>query len=151
VTIAPARRCGLTLGSLALSWLFLHSFVADALCVRGDEFLRAGDARTAQRYYERAVAIEPESGAALDRLSLATLEIRTEPAFASVLHRLDAYLTRHPADVQIRLDRALQLLASRNDGAAAADLRLLGRALHDARYLQAAQNAAKRAGRASRG
>jgi tetratricopeptide (TPR) repeat protein len=138
------RRCSLALAASALAWAFLHPYVADALCLRGDEYLRIGDPRTAQRYYRRAVVIDPDSQAATDRFAFSSLEIRTARALKAGIECASAYLIRHPGESQIRFDRALAFLAAGRSTEAASDFRLLGAAMRDARYLKLADLAVRR-------
>lgn len=144
------RRCSLALAAAALAWIFLHPYVADALCLRGDEYLRLGDPRTAERYYHRAVVVDGDSRTATDRFVFASLEIRTASALSAGIDVSGSYLSRHPFETQIRLDRALALFAVGRNAEAARDLRVVGTALGDLRYLRLADLAAERGTRKAR-
>lgn len=149
MTIGAARRCTIAAVSCALAWLLLRPFVADALRARGDEFLRSGDPRGAQRYYLRAIAVDPACEGAVEQYTFSSLEIRSPENLSMGIRIADAYLALHPANVPVRIDRALALFAARSSRAAR-ELGSIGESLHDARFVQLGAIAARRTGDAQR-
>jgi hypothetical protein len=144
VTIVPARRYLLAAFSAAVALVLLRPLIADALCVRGDEFLRTGDPVTAQHYYRFALASDPDSGTAAERFVFAALEIHARPALAAGIKVADAYLLRHDDDA-IRIDRALALWSINDLRRAEKELRAVAERTHDRRYARLANIAALRA------
>jgi Tfp pilus assembly protein PilF len=149
MTIVPARRWLLATVSAFLALILLRPLIADALCMRGDEFLRSGDPVTAQHYYRFALAGDPNSGTAAERFVFAALEIHARTALAVGVNVADEYLSRHD-DQAIRIDRALALWSLRDFARAANELSVVAASTHDRRYARLAQIAASRAARARR-
>jgi len=146
MTLSLSRRCCLAISSLALAWILLHPYVADALCMRGDEYVRIGDALTAQRYYTRAVAVDPDSPSAVERFAFSALELRTRNELTADVNVTTAFLKRHPEDFRIRLARALAFSAIGLSAEAAADFRAVGAARRDLRYIKLADRLERRKG-----
>lgn len=140
------RRCVLATVSLTIAWVLFHFQVAAILWGRGDEFLRNGNPADAERYYRRALAIEPDCREALDRLLFAAIELKKEPDLDLAIAAGDHYLRLHPDTVDIRTDRALALLAAHRNGSAAREFRWLAHRLHDRRFMRLASHAARGSG-----
>ncbi len=138
MTIAPLRRCVLAFFSTLLAIVLLRPFIADALCIRGDEFLRSGDPTTAQHYYRLALLDDPDCGTAAERFVFASLEIHTRTILSDGVRVADAYLRRHN-DQAIAVDRALALWCMNDLVRAAKELRALGDSTHDRRFSRLAQ------------
>jgi tetratricopeptide (TPR) repeat protein len=136
------RRWIVATVSLSIGWVLFHGYVARALWARGDEFLRRGNPAAAQPYYRRAIAVDPNCEDAVDRLLFAALELRTARDLYLAIAAGDRYLNRHPDAADIRLDRAMALLAARRGYAAAGDFRWLAAHAHDARFEKLAAHAA---------
>ena len=135
------RRCILAAVSLAIAWAFFHGYVATILWARGDEFLRNGNPSDAERYYRRALAIEPDCREALDRLLFAAIELKRQQDLDLAIAAGDRYLRLHPDTIDIRTDRALALLAAHRNGPAAQEFRWLARRLRDRRFMRLASHA----------
>lgn len=135
--IGSSRRCVLAAVSVTLAFGLLRPYVADMMCARGDEFLRSGDPRTAQVYYRRAIVVDPTREPAVERFIFASLEIRSTQSLANGTNVADAFLTRHPEDAAVRVDRALILWAERSPRAAK-ELAAIDSSLHDARFTRLA-------------
>ncbi|HTX03752.1 MAG TPA: hypothetical protein VMD07_08750 [Candidatus Acidoferrales bacterium] len=146
MTITPARRCVLATFSGLLAIVLLRPLIADAMCIRGDEFLRSGDPVTAQRYYRVALTADSDCGTAAERFVFAALEIHARAALAAGVSVADGYLRRHD-DEAIRIDRALALWSMNDLKRAAKELRAVAAVTHDRRYLRLAQIASLRATR----
>lgn len=144
------RRCILSTVSLTIAWVLFHGYVAAMVWARGDEFLRQGNPAVAERYYRRALAFDPESRDALDRLLFAAVELKEKRDLIAAIADGDRYLKRHPDAVEIRTGRALALFAARRNDAAATDFHWLGRHLHDERFLRLASHAEARAAEGNR-
>ncbi|MGH7684389.1 MAG: tetratricopeptide repeat protein [Vulcanimicrobiaceae bacterium] len=112
---------------------------------RGDGFLRSGDPAAAERYYHRALAIDPNCREALDRLLFAAIELKTQPALDIAIAAGGRYLRTHEDAIEIRIDRAVALLVARRNGTAATEFRWLGRQLHDQRFIKLAAHVEERA------
>lgn len=138
------RRFWVAAVSLVLAWAVLHPFLAGILCRRGDEFLRTGRPAEALRYYARAVAANAFYEPAVDRLALASLQVRTAVGLRSALNASEAYLERHNHATSIEIDRALLLAAigdRRRSGRAFAEL---WHRLGDARFRRLAEDMTRR-------
>ena len=144
MTIVPARRLLLAALSALLSVALLRPLIADALCIRGDEFLRSGEPMTAQHYYRLALWSDPACETAAERFVFAALEIHSRRSLEAGIEVADAYLLRRE-DTTIRIDRALALWSVRNYPRAAEELRLVGRFTRDRRFVRLAQIASRRA------
>jgi len=130
--------------SLVLGVIVLRPLIAEALCMRGDEFLRSGEPLTAEHYYRLAIASYPDCRTAAERVIFASLEIRTRAILAIGIRVADAYLSRHD-DTAIRIDRALALWATKDLTRAAKELSLIGAITHDRRLTRLSQIAMVRA------
>jgi hypothetical protein len=130
--------------SMVLAFMLLRPLIAEALCVRGDEFLRSGAPTTAEHYYRLALASDPNCETAAERFTFASLEIHARPALAAGIKVADAYLMRH-SDEAIQIDRALALWSVNDFARAAKELRVLGTMTHDRRFTRLAQIATLRA------
>ena len=125
-------RCA-ALALTAVTILFRGPLAA-AVVTRGDEALRTGDAATAIRSYRKALAIDPGSAVAADRLAFQlALAHRPEPAAAAIAIATTA-LRHHPADPALLIDRAFGELQLRRREAARADFAHAGTLAGDARY-----------------
>jgi tetratricopeptide (TPR) repeat protein len=135
------RRCILAAISLTIAWVLFHGYVAAILWARGDEFLRNGNPAAAERYYRRALAIDPACRDALDRLLFAAIELKRQPDLDAAIAASDRYLRLDPLGIGIRTNRALALLAAHRYGIAAEEFRWLARRLHDRRFMRLALRA----------
>jgi hypothetical protein len=142
--MSRTRRFQLASVSLVFAAVLLRPLVADALCLRGDEFLRSGDPLVAQHYYRLALLSDRECGTAVERFAFVALEVHTHAILAESIRVTDAYLARHE-DEAIRVDRALALWSTGDLGRAALELRAVGSSMRDQRFIRLAAIAARRA------
>lgn len=144
MTGSAVRRASVAALGIGIAAVILRPQIADALVVRGDEYLyRSQDAR-ALRYYARALAIDADDGAAADRFAFAAMLSRDPQAIAASLRETSAYLARHPEDATVRMDRAMAYRAAGQLPAALADFALAGAQTGDARALAFAGFTAER-------
>jgi hypothetical protein len=61
------RRFALALTSIAIASVVFRSQLAEALVVRGDDFMYRGCRQSALKHYSRAVALDPDLSTAVDR------------------------------------------------------------------------------------
>lgn len=143
MTISPPRKVCLAVIACVLAVVVLRPLIAQALCIRGDEFLRSGDPSTAQHYYRLALFGDPNCETAAERFAFASLEIHTPNALAAGVEVADAYLGHHD-DQAIRVDLALALWDAKNFARATIELRAVGKVARDARYERLAKIAERR-------
>jgi tetratricopeptide (TPR) repeat protein len=149
VTVAPLRRTVLALLGIVVSAGILRPQISDALVVRGDEFLYRADAARALDYYRRALAVDGDDGAAVDRFAFVATMVRDARVNAEALRETSAYLQRHPDDAIVRMDRAMAYRAAGIARGALADFALVGARTNDPRALTFAGYAAQRSGDAA--
>lgn len=147
---SPHRRAAVALAALVLGACLFCRQIADALVIRGDDFLYRNDMPNAQRRYERALEIDRGNEAAADRLAFLGMEQRTPVSLRRSIDIATIYLTAHPSDTVILADRALCYLIERRYLLALADFERAGRLTRDARYLTFAGWAARHADRRDR-
>jgi tetratricopeptide (TPR) repeat protein len=143
------RRTTVALVAVALSAAIVRPQLADALVVRGDEYLYRAQPSRALGYYARALAIDAGDGAAADRFAFVAMMLHDRAAIAEALRVTSAYLQLHPGDTTVRLDRAMAFRADGNASGALADFSLAGAQTGDARALTFAGYAAKVLGKQS--
>jgi len=124
--------------SLVISWMLFHGYVAALLWMRGDGFLRGGSPAVAEGYYRRALAIDPDSRDALDRLLFASIEQKKQPDLDDAILEGDRYLARHPEAVEIRASRALAMFVAHRNRSAASEFSWLASRLRDERFTKLA-------------
>jgi hypothetical protein len=143
MTIHPRRKLVLAAIAGILALILLRPLIAQALCIRGDEFLRSGEPSTAQHYYRLALYGDSNCETAVERFVFSALEIHTEKALIAAIHIADAYLARHD-DQAVRADLALALWSVKDFARAAKELYAVGRTSRDARYERLAHVAERR-------
>jgi tetratricopeptide (TPR) repeat protein len=148
--LSASRRAVLTLAALTVSVLLLRAQLADALVVRGDEFLYRSQPDRALRYYSRALALDALSARALDRFLFVATTSRNRLAMRDGIVRATAYLASHPEDDVILMDRAMAFRATRDFDRAASDFAVVGFQDRDARALTFAGFSAFAAGQLAR-
>jgi hypothetical protein len=147
VTDSPLRRTLLALTGVAISALLLRSQVADALVVRGDEFLYRAQPSRALGYYARALMVDSDDGAAADRFAFVAMIVRDRRAITETLRETTVYLQRHPEDSVVRMDRAMAYRVAGVARGAMEDFALVGARTGDPRALTFAGYAADSLGR----
>ncbi len=135
VTSHPARRVALAAAAVAVSGILLRGQVADALVVRGDEFLYRSNSKAALRYYRRALRFDANNTVALDRVLFVSTLLRNRTQMRDAVERSTGYLDRRPDDDAIRMDRAMACRALGDASTAAADFAVAGYRTRDARAL----------------
>jgi len=140
------RRVALALAAVAVSSVLLHRQVADALVVRGDEFLYRARAKAALCYYRRALWLDRSSSPALDRLLFVAMTIRDRAALRDGIARAKSYLLANPGDDTVRLDRAMAYKLLGESARAWKDFAVAGYRLRDPRALTLGGYEAKAAG-----
>lgn len=140
------RRTAVALVGITVAAYVLRPQMSDALVVRGDEFLYRADSRRALQYYRRALLLDADDGAAVDRYAFVATMSRDRHVNDAVLRETSAYLQRHPDDAIVRMDRAMAYRAAGVAPAALADFALVGARTGDPRAYVFAGYAARRSG-----
>lgn len=138
-----SRRFLIALVALICAGVLFRSQVADALVIRGDDYVYRGDRTQALERYRRAIVVAPFSGTAVDRYVFVSMQMQSAPAVASAIAVASRYLARHPEDIAVRTDRALCYLHAHRYAAASADFLAAARVSHSARYALYARMAAR--------
>lgn len=142
----PFRRIALATIAVAVSGMLLRGQMADALVVRGDEFLYRSYPSAALRYYRRALQFDPSNAVALDRLLFVATLVRDRASMLDAAGRSIRYLEGRADDDVIRLDLAMTRRRLGDEAAAFSDFAVVGYRTRDARALAlgafAAQSAA---------
>jgi tetratricopeptide (TPR) repeat protein len=144
--LGPVRRCACAVTALAAAALLFHGSLAAAVVTRGDDALRNGDITTAVRSYRKALALDPRSALAADRLAFELALFHRPDAAAAAVAVASAVLRQHPDEAGLYADRGfgeLQLHAWRD---ARADFARAGALASDARYDYLAARLALRLG-----
>lgn len=137
------RRLLIAFVALIGSGVLFRAQVADALVIRGDDYVYRGDRAQALERYRRAMVIAPSSGTAVDRYVFVSMQTQTPAAVASAIAVASGYLRRHPDDIAVRTDRALCYLHAHRYAAASADFLAAARVAHSSRYALYARMAAR--------
>jgi tetratricopeptide (TPR) repeat protein len=144
--LTRARRLLLAGLSLGLAYALFHGQLAAAVVTRGDDALRTGDVDTAIRLYSRAVALDPQSTVAPDRLAFhLALGHGRDGARAAVAIASRA-LAANAAEPALFVDRAFAELQLRAWQQAERDFGRAGTLAHDPRYEHFAGRMALRMG-----
>ena len=131
----PIRSFALVIVALAIATLLLHRQISSALVARGDALAYVGSAAHAGALYARAVWFDRDNGVAVDRLAFRAVLSSDRNDLDTALAVSDAYLDRHPADVAVRMDRALCFQREHAFARAEADFIAVGRRTRDPRAL----------------
>ena len=152
------RRFLLALIALVASAIAFRGQIAEALVVRGDDFVYQGRSSEALARYARALTIDSDSSSAADRYVFTLMQLHTRSALIRGVLVATRYLLKHPNDGTLLEDRAIcdlllhRYAAARGDFTRSAQISSDAReyvfagwsALHDGQ-LQAARNLWKRA------
>lgn len=143
------RRFAAALAALLCSVFLFREQIADALVIRGDEYLYRGKAVEALERYRRAMHISPLSETATDRYVFVSMQIRDADALKRAILVADRYLVSRPNDPAVLSDRALCYLHLRRYALAQADFVDAARSAHTANYYVFAGWTAQHRGRKS--
>ncbi|HET9392957.1 MAG TPA: hypothetical protein VFO29_05515 [Candidatus Rubrimentiphilum sp.] len=141
------RRLSIALFSLMLSALLFHVQLADALVVRGDDFLIQNRLQAASDHYARALWFDASSASAADRYMFVALQRRSPEQIRSAIQVADAFLSARGFDSSILFDRAMCYLRLKKYRAALMDFRRAAYTTRDPQVFVFAGWTAKRAGR----
>ncbi len=133
-TISPMRRFLLAGIACALAALLFRAELASALVARGDDYAARGNASGALKYYGRAIWIDRDLAAGVDRYTFFSFQQKTSGALRSAVVVASAYLKRHPDDGAIRADRGLCFQILKQYSAASRDFTAAANQLHSAQY-----------------
>lgn len=142
----PWRRLGLVALSLACAALLLRAPLASAFVGRGDELLYQGNGGRAVTFYARALIVDPDDAIAVDRYAFAEIMRHRAANLRLAVAATSSFLTAHPGDATVRMDRALAELGLARDAAAEDDFEIVGRTRRDARAFVFAGYAALKVG-----
>lgn len=132
--IPRARGIVLALLSCVLSAGLFRAQIATSLVGRGDDYAARGDVNAALTYYRRAIWLDRDHAAAVDRYAFFSIEERTQHGLRSALDIATMYLQRHPKDGTVRADRALCYQILKRYHAASVDFTAAADELHSAQY-----------------
>jgi len=121
--------------ALTISAMVLRPQVSSALVTRGDDLAYRGDAARARMMYARALALDTNNLAALDRFAFSAMMSHDRLQVSLAIPLLNPVLARHPSEVNLRLDRALCEQALNRRADAARDFEYIGLRTRDARAL----------------
>jgi len=127
--------------------LLLRSQLGAALVVRGDELLVRNAYGDASVRYERALLFDPESEAAVDRLTFVALQRRSTRALLEGVSVASRYLRNHEKSHTVLFDRGLCFLLLREYARAFVDFRAAAAVTQNPQQYVFAGWAAKRSGR----
>jgi tetratricopeptide (TPR) repeat protein len=129
------RRLLLATTGIAVAAVALRGSVADALVVRGDEFLYKGSQARALRYYGRALWMDPLDGTAVDRVAFVATMSGNADDLRNAIRMASEYLVLVPQDDRVRMDRAMAYRRVGEKARALSDFAIVGRRDKDARAL----------------
>jgi tetratricopeptide (TPR) repeat protein len=144
-TATPFRRLRIAVLALLVSSLLFRGAVADALVVRGDDFLYRGDTLQALAHYRRALVVDARSSVAADRFTFVAMMRRSHSSLNDCIIVASRFLQRGES-AGVRSGRALCFLALRRYHSARQDFERAAALNHSARDLVFAGWAAKRTG-----
>lgn len=105
--VPRARRFLVAFLAIACAGVLFRAQVADALVIRGDDYLYRGDPVDALERYRRALSLMPSLQVAADRYVFVSMEEHTAPALRRATDLAGSYLRSHPSDAVLLADRAL--------------------------------------------
>ena len=147
--IPRKRRLLCATVAIGVSALLFRGQLADALVTRGDDAFRTGDMPAALRAYGRAIALDPRSSVAADRLAF-FLALRHERSSAERAIFIATIALRKHDDSPLFADRGFAEMQLGRWSAAEADFGRAGALGRDARYDHLAGRMAMRRGDRSR-
>ena len=140
------RRVLVAFTALVAGALLFRAQIAQALIVRGDDFLYRHNADAAVQRYRRALLIAPGSEIAADRILFVLIMQRNPKSIRQGIDTANAYLLHAPNSAVVLADRALCLLIRKDYRAAERDFRRAATQSHDPQDYVFAGWAARRSG-----
>jgi tetratricopeptide (TPR) repeat protein len=128
--LSRIRRFAVAAVALLCAGLVFRSQIAQALIIRGDDYLYRGDQPAALQRYQRALLVAPWSQAAADRYVFVSMQQQTAQSTRAALVVANRYLSSHPHDAVLLADRALWYLHARRYSAAQRDLAAAAESMH---------------------
>ncbi len=141
------RRLGIAIVSLCVAALMFRREIAEALVVRGDEYLYRGSVLQALERYRRALSIFPGAQVAADRYVFVSMQSRSPHALEHAIAVATRYLDVNQNDALLLADRALCYLHARRYALAQADFERSARVTNSSENYVFAGWAAERQGR----
>ncbi|MEO9170787.1 MAG: hypothetical protein ABI282_08695 [Candidatus Baltobacteraceae bacterium] len=129
------RRVLLTAIAILCATAILRPQISSALVVRGDDLAYGGQSARARRMYGRAIALDRDNAAAVDRLAFSETISHLPALLRAATAVTSRYLSRHPHDVTVLGDRALALELLGNYTSAERDFALAGHLSRDVQSL----------------
>ncbi|HEV2262065.1 MAG TPA: hypothetical protein VGR69_07265 [Candidatus Rubrimentiphilum sp.] len=117
--------------STIVAAVLLRTQIADALVLRGDEFLVRNKLVQAQVHYQRALWFDDTSTAAVDRTIYVAMLQRGRAELKNAITLASAFLRRFPEDDVVRADRGLCYLLVKKYRLAAKDYDRTAADTHD--------------------
>lgn len=103
------RRTVLVLIAVAISAVLLRAQISSALLTRGDTFAFYGAQSDARDAYARALLLDRDNAVAADRLVFALAFSKRRTNVERAVTIASRFLSSHPNDVKLLMDRALSL------------------------------------------
>lgn len=122
------RRFAIAFVALALCAMLFRNQIAQALVLRGDDYLYRGDTVSALERYRRALHIAPASQVAADRFVFVSLQHNTHASIRAAVQVATRYLSVRPHDPVLFTDRALCYLHEKRYAQAERDFERAARA-----------------------
>lgn len=146
--IPRVRRFAIAFVSTLIATVLFHTQIASALVTRGDDFLHASDLPRADRYYERALHLDPHSSVAIERYVFVSLMTHTPTALKDGIARASTFIEKNPdSNEPVRLTRGLCESALKQYLPAFEDFKLAAKTSKDFRISHLAGEMAIRLGR----
>ena len=101
------RRFALAATALAISVVLFRPILAQALVVRGDDYLYASNVPAAMEHYGRALLFDGRSEEAADRYIFAAILAHRRRTLDDGIAVADTFLSGNPGSVPVLEDRAL--------------------------------------------
>lgn len=115
------RRIAIVATALLFAACLFHSQIAQALVIRGDDYLYQGRVPDAQERYERALTFDNRLEVAADRFVFISMERHTKTSLEKGIRTATEFLRAQPNDFTLLADRGLCYLAARQYTAARRD------------------------------
>lgn len=134
-SLSRGRRLLIAGTAFVAAIFLLREELSSAMVSRGDDMLYQGNAVRALAFYRRALIFDSANASAVDRYVFVSMTLHRRPALVSAVGVATRFLSMHPHNAMVRMDRALCELRLRLLIAAERDFVLVAAAKHDARVL----------------